>query len=217
MNTPYRTSPVHDQLKLLNASWCEINGMQSVFSISGDRVKAARLGIADLSFLSRFGVKGAGAAAWLEGQGISVPPRPNSWCPMLEGGLVARLGINEFLIEDSLHTKVADRLTEACQQPPAKVYPVLRQDAAIALCGEAVNELLLQTCNVNFRAMSLAERSLALTSIVGVALIVIPGEQAYRIWCDGTYGAYLWRTLLAIAQELGGGAVGAEVVKPLIG
>jgi sarcosine oxidase, subunit gamma len=166
---------------------------------------ARRLGIADLSFLTRFGVKGAGAAAWLEGQGISIPNRPNSWTPLQEGGLVARLGVSEYLIESS----IASKLAEACQNPPAKVYPVLRQDLAIALCGEAINELLLQTCNVNFQA--LPERSVILTSIIGVTVIVIPGE-IYRIWCDGTFGAYFWETLVAIAQELGGGVIGVKKV-----
>ena len=214
MKTPLRTSPIYDQLKQLNASWREINGMQAVFTIPGEDAKATRLGIADLSFLSRFGVKGAGAAAWLD-QSIPLPDRPNTWCPLPEGGLVARLGSSEFLVEDSLSNNVASRLAQ-CQQLPSKVYPVLRQDAAIALCGEAVNELLLQTCSINFRALSLAERPLVLTTMVGVSVIVIPGERAglplYRIWCDGTYGAYLWRTLVAIAEELGGGVIGAKNV-----
>lgn len=213
MNTPLRLSPNHDQLQQLNGTWREINRMPSLFTIANDAANAARLGIADLSFLTRFGVKGASSGAWLESQ-IPVPSRPNTWCSLPEGGIVARLGMNEFLIEDSLQSTVALQLGEACQQPPAKVYPVLRQDAAIALCGEAVNELLLQTCSFNFRAISLMEHPLILTSIVGVAVTIIPSERAtqqiYRIWCDGTYGVYLWQTLLAIAEELGGGAVGAE-------
>ena len=49
--------------------------------------------------------------------------------------------------------------------------------------------------------------------MVGIAVTVIDASSAhaapcYRIWCDGTYGAYLWDTLLEIAIELGGGAVG---------
>ena len=213
MNTPLRLSPNHDQLQPLNGTWREINRMPSLFTIADDAANAARLGIADLSFLTRFGVKGASSGAWLESQ-IQVPDRPNSWCSLPQGGIVARLGMNEFLIEDSLQSTVALQLGEACQQPPAKVYPVLRQDAAIALCGEAVNELLLQTCSFNFGAISLMEHPLILTTIVGVAVTIIPSERAtqqlYRIWCDGTYGVYLWQTLLAIAEELGGGAVGAQ-------
>ncbi len=212
MTTPLRISPLHDSLQLLLGTWREINRMPSLVTHIDESANAELLGIADLSCLTRFGVKGAGAAGWLE-QSIPVPDRPNTWCPLPEGGMVARLGRTEFLIEDSLHSTVAPRLAEACQQPPGAVYSVLRQDAAIALCGAAVNELLLQTCNFNFQAVSLVERRVVLTMIVGVSAIVIPaqrnGQPFYRIWCDGTFGAYVWSTLLAIAQELGGGAVGA--------
>jgi sarcosine oxidase subunit gamma len=32
----------------------------------------------------------------------------------------------------------------------------------------------------------------------------------YRIWCDPTFARYFWETLLEIAVELGGGAIGTE-------
>ena len=211
-----RFSPIHDSLQQLNGSWRHLNGMPALFSLTKDQANMAQLGIADLSFLTRCGIKGLGAAAWLSSQEISVPARPNTWCPLPMGGIVARLGANEFLIEDSLPSNVASWLIAVGQQFPAKVYPLLRQDAAIALCGAATNELLLQTCNINFRALSLAEHPVVMTSMVGVPVIVIPGERAgqpfYRIWCDGTWGIYLWETLLAIAEELGGGAIGAELL-----
>ena len=214
MTTPLRISPLHDSLQL-QGTWREINRMPSLADRVDESAIKEILGIADLSCLTRFGVKGANAAGWLA-QSIPMPDRPNTWCPLPEGGMVARLGRSEFLIEDSLHSTVASRLAKACQQLPGSVYPVLRQDAAIALCGAAVNELLLQTCSFNFRAASLVERPVILTMIVGVAAIVIPdrrnGQPFYRIWCDGTFGVYVWSTLLAIAQELGGGAIGAGLV-----
>ncbi len=207
--TPIRISPIHDQLQAVNGTWREINGMPTMTSID----KASdTLGMADLSFLDRFGVKGSGAAAWLEQQNVTVPDRPNSWRSLAQGGLIARLGLTEFLIEDSVNSSVVPRLTQACQHPPANVYPVLRQDLAIALCGSAIEDLLLQTCGVNFGALLLDQSPVVLTSIVGVSVTVIPGESVYRIWCDGTYGAYLWETLLAIAIELGGGIIGCETV-----
>lgn len=212
MKTPLRISSIFEPLQSLNGSWREINGMQTLVMLPGEKANAAHLGVVDLSFLTRFGVKGAGAAAWLA-QSIVVPDRPNTWCSLSTGGIVARLGRTEFLIEDSMH-QVAPQLAQACQSPPAKVYPVLRQDAAIALCGSAVNELLQQTCSINFRALRLSEHPVVLTSMIGVAVTVIPGERNgqpfYRLWCDGTFGVYVWQTLLAIAEELGGGAVGAE-------
>jgi sarcosine oxidase subunit gamma len=70
----------------------------------------------------------------------------------------------------------------------------------------------LQTCNVNFAALDLGAQELALTSMAGVSVLVIPQRAGsiplYRIWCDPSYGPYLYRTLLGIVEELGGGPVG---------
>ena len=206
-----RISPNHDRLQSINGTWRDINGMPSLVSIPGDEQTAAHLGIADLSFLTRFGVKGAAAAVWLEGQDIDLPDRANTWRSLSNGGIIARLGLTEFLIEDSLHSSFALRLAEACQSVPAKVYPVLRQDAAIVLCGTAIQDLLQQTCSVNFQALFLDEHPVILTLMVGVSVTVIPiSPDRYRIWCDGTFGGYLWETLVTIAQELDGGVVGAD-------
>ncbi|MDX2097796.1 MAG: hypothetical protein SFW36_08465, partial [Leptolyngbyaceae cyanobacterium bins.59] len=152
----------------------------------------------DVSFFPRFGVKGAGAAAWLQAQGIPVPDRPNTWIDSSEGDRVLRLGLTEFLIEG----KSALSLMAACQDPPAKVYPVLRQDGAFVLRGKGVNDLLSQTCSIHFRSLKLTDRPILLTSMVGVAVTALPGEEEYRIWSDGTLAPYLKRTLWEVANEL---------------
>ncbi|TYC59719.1 hypothetical protein ETQ85_09170 [Zoogloea oleivorans] len=170
----------------------------------------ARLGIADVSATARYGCKGPGTIAWLENLGLPVPPQPNSWLPLDGGGLIARLGFTEFLIEGP------DALIAPLASAPraAGVYPVLRQDAALILGGARLDELLRQTCNVNFRPLDPATRPVVLTSMVGVGVTVIPelrnGQPFVRVWCDGTYGHYLWETLLGIAVELGGGNVAAH-------
>jgi sarcosine oxidase subunit gamma len=207
---------MHDLLQSLDGTWRDLNGMPSLVKLPNEEAIAAHLGIADVSCLNRFGVKGTNAAHWLESQGVAVPDRPNTWNSLPDGAIIARVGLTEFFIEDSLRSQFASHLMENCQQPPAKVYPVLRQDAAIVLCGADVNELLLQTCSVNFRAVSLIERPIFITSMVGVAVTIIPGDRNgnpfYRLWCDGTFGAYLWRTLGAIVSEMGGRAIGIEEV-----
>ncbi len=176
--------------------------------------------MADLSCLIRFGVKGAGARAWLTDQNMLIPERPNTWLPLSNGGLIARLGLTEFLIEDSVSTSVVPLLAAACQTPPEAVYPVPRQDLAIALFGTAVPELLLQTCSVNFQTLDLSDRPVILTSMAGVTVTILPGERQsipfYRLWCDGTFGVYLWRTLKAIATELDGSVAGFDQIRRLI-
>jgi sarcosine oxidase, subunit gamma len=175
--------------------------------------------IADLSEQTQFGVKGSGAADWLRARSIPIPEGANRWQRLATGGIVARLGLTEFLITDPQNSQVALSLIEDCQLPPAKVYPVLRQDMAIAVSGSKVPDLMLQTCSFNFRALDLSQQPVILTTMVGVSVTVIPSLQAevplYRIWCDGTFGAYLWRTLLSITEELGGGAIAADFLLPL--
>jgi sarcosine oxidase subunit gamma len=214
MNTPLRLSPIYDLLQSLNGSWRDINGMPALLCLPNDPHHSSHLGIADLSFLTRFGVKGANAAEWLANQGLPIPDYPNTWHSLPEGGIIARLGLTEFLIEDSVSSAITPGLATACQSPPAKVYPVLRQDLALALVGNRANELLRQTCSFNFQALSPSDRPVVLTSMIGVAVTVIPGDRNgkpfYRIWCDGTFGTYFWQTLVEIATELGGGAIGTE-------
>ena len=166
----------------------------------------------------RAGVKGPGAAAWLAGLGLPTPDAPNQWLP-LEGGLIARLGITEFLIEGPASARcanvgtghardtVADRGHGPLLQSPGHgVYPVLRQDTMLVLQGTRLNDLLLETCSVNFLALDLATRPVLLTSIVGVGVTAIPGHDkglpTLQLWCDSTYGDWLLETLTEVASEL---------------
>ncbi|TCG08181.1 hypothetical protein BZM27_14135 [Paraburkholderia steynii] len=215
MNAPLRMSPVCDAWKTASAQWSVRENMRVEERVDGaDSTRAATLGIADVSFLFRTGFKGQGAAAWLQAQDIPVPQQPNSWAPLAGGGVVLRLGVSEYLIEDGLTQGSSARMAHL--ETPMHVYPVLHQDVALVLCGEAVHELLLQTCNVNFGALDLAARPVVLTSMAGVAVTVMPGARAgkpyYRVWADGTYGLYLWETLAGIAGELGGGPVGVAAI-----
>lgn len=211
--TPLRESPVHAAFAEHALQWGEVNQMRVALRFPGERpASLSRLAVGDLSCLRRTGVKGPGAAGWLSSQGIAVPQEPNTWAALPGGGLVARLGLSEYLLEDAPGGETAARLVAAA--PPARAYPVLRQDAAFALRGTALPELLAQTCAVNFRALDAARDPVALTMMAGVAVTLLPSEEGgvagCRVWCDGSYGIYLWRSLLGIAEELGGGAAGWE-------
>jgi sarcosine oxidase subunit gamma len=54
--------------------------------------------------------------------------------------------------------------------------------------------------------------------MVGVSVLALRdearGRRWLRIWCDGTFGPYLWETLLGIAREEGGAAVGFAKLFP---
>ena len=210
-----RSSPVHAQLAALLPQWDERRGMSVASRIAGDdAAKLNAVALADLSFLPRFGLKGPGAEQWLESRDIAVPARANTWASLPGAGVIARLGRSEFFLEDGAADDTVGTIRTALGSGAAGVYPVIRQDAGFALAGRRVNELLVQTCNVNFQDSG-AEVGLAvMTQMIGVSVLVIRTDSkrlpCYRLWCDPTFAPYFWETLSEIATDLGGGVIGAD-------
>lgn len=190
-----------------------INGMAIANRYSDPDVEsrhAVKLAICDVSCLSRFAIKGAAAANTLTAKGIELPSSANSWSRH-DATLIMRLGNTEFLLEDPIGIQQCKGLSEQLQSGDG-VHVVLRNDASFILSGELLDELLAQVCAINLSGPTLADNRLAMTSIAGVSVIVlrqeIAGRPLMRLWCDGTFGVYLWETLLEIIKELGGGPVG---------
>ena len=214
---PQRANPLFDSQNALVPRWTSVASMPVVSAFGpNDREISRIVGIGDASARRRTGFKGPGTAAWLQQQSVPIPAKPNQWVPVPAGGLVARLGRTEFLIEDARGDATC-ALLDAQPIPPG-VYPVLRQDAELVLTGSRANDLLLQTCSIDFATLDAAARPVVLTSMVGVGVTVLvevsEAARHYRIWCDGTYAAYLWTTLVDVARDLGGGPVGLEALEP---
>ncbi|GBG13466.1 uncharacterized protein NMK_1013 [Novimethylophilus kurashikiensis] len=180
---------------------------------NGDEESKRRqlIGIADISCLSRFGVKGPNAVQWLRAHKVDLPEERNSWVATSSGAVVLRLGNSEFLIEDSPTSSLAPSLAS---DPPKMfgVYTVRRSDASLVLSGSRVQELLAEVCTLDLSEKALGKNAVVMTQVAGISATVLRqslnGETVYRLWCDGTYGTYMWHTLVEIAEELGGGAVG---------
>ena len=156
--------------------------------------------LTDNSHLSRLGLKGPLAAAWLQERGLAIPDRANSWISPAPDGqdIVMRLGTAEFFLEQAEHSEQLRLLATELSKPVPGVYPVLREDRALVLHGAAADEVLAQVCNVNFSALR-HEREAVMTMMIGVAVIVAAQGNAarrhYRIWCDPSYGDYLLSSL----------------------
>ena len=70
------------------------------WSAEGTGPGAADLTMSDRSLVTaRWGCKGPAAPQWLAERGLPVPPEYNRYRPLATGGLVARLGVTEFIIE----------------------------------------------------------------------------------------------------------------------
>jgi sarcosine oxidase subunit gamma len=124
--------------------------------------------------------------------------------------LVARLGASEFFLEDGAGGTALERMSGSLDQPRPGVYPVIREDWAFLLGGEGVHEALVQVCNVNFAALPLDSHPVIMTLMMGVAVLVVPQKEQYRIWCDPTFGPYMSESLGAVVIECGGSYRGAS-------
>ena len=156
-----------------------------------------------------FGLKGPSAAEALEQRGFSVPVRPNSWSPLRMGerdgssNVIARLGSAEFFVAEDGEAPGAAAL-EADELPGT--YPVLREDFGLIVGGSRVDDVLAQVCNVNLATLP-QPKTVVLTLMIGVGVLVLPqlseGDgPIYRIWCDPSFGTYLWNELEEIVQKI---------------
>lgn len=199
----------------------EVNGMETALSFAAADVEATRsqtLSICDVSNLNRFGVKGPHAADWLTAAGITLPEGTNSWTPQDNGSLVMRLGNSEFLLEDRPENDLAQTLNDTAADMDG-VHKVLRNDAAFIVSGELTPALFSEVCAIDLEGDTLENNRLVMTVIAGVSATLLKqelnGQSVYRIWCDGTFGPYLWKTLLTIIEEQGGGPIGFNFYYPL--
>jgi sarcosine oxidase subunit gamma len=231
---PTRLSPVHDLLEHLHPRWGILDGMPIALTFGGrtleqERSLARTLGLCDVSALPRLVIKGPGAASFLEERAVApeLPAEIFHVLPFKSGGLIARTGRAEFFLEaapgDSGPRDIIAHLTESLlSSPPPGVYPAPRQDASFLLSGDSVPALFRHTCGYEFRPPGFSRglcqdhaTVIVMTRVVGVSTWVlhhtINGNTVYQLWADGTYGPYLWETLLKITRELGGDAVGLSV------
>lgn len=218
MSLPVRTSPLADVQVAQAARWIDLENMPSVAAFEREAAEALDVvAIGDLSHRRRIGVKGPGAAAALAALGLATPAQPNSWCRTADA-IVARLGLTEYLIEDSAGGDAVSRVQAL--PDTAGVYPVPRFDAELVVAGPQAVDLFRQTCAVDLSTLDAAGGALALTSMVGVgvtvAAVMTPAGVTYRIWCDGTYGGYLWQTLCEVAEDMGGGWIGYETLARVV-
>jgi len=214
-----RTNPFDTVLRERPLEWTECEDMPTPQRFDGaDLARGRLLGLIDQSWRRRAGCKGPACASLLAECGLPMPDLPNSFVETAEGGLVCRLGRSEFLVENGSGESLLARLGSL--EGLSGVYPVLRQDGSLLLTGSRIEDLLLQTCSLDFARLAATPGQLVLTTMVGVGVTALwlraagPLEgPALRLWFDGTYGDYMWSTLAEIAGELGGGPVGLAATR----
>ena len=163
-----------------------------------------------MSAFPRIGIKGRGGEPWLLKHGIAVPNKIYGHADLASGdGLILRTGTSELFIEDGISGDVISRLWAEADSALVDVYRFHRQDAAMLLSGERAWEVLAESCGYNFRE---PDADLVFSRVAGVSCCILrkdhDGMPLFHIWCDGSFGDYLWEQLHEITREHGGKAVG---------
>jgi glycine cleavage system aminomethyltransferase T len=216
-------SPLHFDIFKENprAKWVDFHGMPVALRLDDPAEEtqfAQTVALADASFLSRIVLKGPGAEPYLQSLGVPIPQGILKVAPLENGGLIARTGGSEFFLESGIVGWPSQAAADGLGSPSYKdgVYPVLRQDASLIISGSRAGELFRHVSSYDF--ITEPHHDLVFTPIAGVSCSVLRqtmnGFPAFRLWTDGTYGLYIWHTLLGVAKELGGGAVGTAVFFP---
>jgi sarcosine oxidase, subunit gamma len=156
-----------------------------------------------------WGVKGPQAAQWLEHHDVQAPIAANSWSALERGaGIILRLGAHEFFLEEpaAARPSYCGVLAEELQIHTPGVYPMPREDRAMQLSGAGAHAALSEAGSYDFAGLALAAQPVLMTSLLGVAVILIAQPAAagciYRIWCDPSHGGSLQAGLQAIAADL---------------
>ena len=207
-----RHGPIEPPLNQARARWEDLFGAQVTVHF-GDPETESRvsrdLGLCDLSFLPKLGVKGPGAEGWLNEMGLPAPDQVYHLERFDQDALIARVDRHEFFLEDNLGSDRVREISQALGRGGPNLFRVERQDASFFLSGGRALAVLAQTCSYNFEER---EEELVMTRVAVVACSVLPvrmgGLDGFRIWTSPSQGRYLWQSLLAIVRDLGGSRVG---------
>lgn len=214
-----RQSPIHNRLESRGAVWHAVN--ETLFPVrlsddSADQANAAALGICDVSGLHKFGLKGRDAERQLSSEGFSIPAAVYDSTSLEDGGLIIRIGKNEFFLEDGSRNRTVAAFRERFEPAEGDVFQVEHQEATFVLTGTRLGNVLAQTCGIDFREA--APLRFVFTRIAGVSCGMLPNITAKlptcRLWVDPGYALYLWDTLVEIIGSLDGDIVGAGCIYP---
>lgn len=153
----------------------------------------------------RWGVKGPGAATWLQQCGIAVPAGPNSVIHWY-GGRCLRLGLSEFLIEQD--DFAAAPLLPDDAPADCDAWVLLRSDRSVLLAGHPWPAALAQGCSFNFERLRAEPYLVVMTLFAGIGVTFVrePSDTdaplSLRLWCDASHATYLDQCLQQIAAPL---------------
>jgi sarcosine oxidase subunit gamma len=192
----------------------------------GDEVALARrMGLADLSPLSRTGFKGRDTPDWLVTQHVAIPDEPGLARRQGDDALVLRLSADEHVIVSDLHarTELPARLEASWQLSTGRMcYHMPRAESYcwFAITGEYAAAMLAKVCGIDLRVDKFDEGRITQTSLARINAVIVRNDldtmPAFYVLADSASADYLWPCLVDAMQEFEGGIVGLAALRALV-
>ena len=167
--------------------------------VTGDLV------ISDLSLSARRGVRGSGAADYLQEQGFLVPDTPNRLCDSGSGHWVMALSQREFWLLCPRQSAQASFPGGAALAPNAWPLYCQHSHAWLVLSGQPMAKCMAKLCGVDLCPTTLPVGHVAQTQVARVGAIVAHhpwhSASALSLFVDQSYAAYLWEVLADAMEE----------------
>ena len=194
-------------------------------SLPGDTATARQLGLVDLCGLTKTGVKGPGAPAWLQQKRFQLPAEPNLAVLQPNGVLVARLSFDEFLILGDLKGQSSAffdpediRLLDSA--PQAYLLPRGDSHCWLGVVGAQASKMLVKLCAIDLGSGQFPDFVIAQTIIADISVIVIRHDlgltPCFYLLADIASTEYLWEVLLDAMLEFVGGGGGLAALHTLL-
>ena len=221
---------VYHKLTSLNPKWSEQNGyiVASSFKDSDTEISTAqRLALCDFNHLQRIGLKGIGTCEWLKSQNIIVPEKLNH-AVIYDNYVIARLGVNEVFIIDSLKyqtnitTKIEDQWHQDTSQKTKMcgfIIPLQHSHACFSITGKYAYKMFSKLCSVDLRVKIFANHMIVQTLLAHLSVIIIRHDlkslNHYFLLCESASAEYCWDCLLDAMHEFNGKIIGTDTLKAL--
>ena len=131
--------------------------------------RRAEAALTDLTPVARFGVKGAGSAAWLAANGVALPP-VNRLCEH-DGLRILRLGTEDFvLLGEAAEHRLAAWVARWEGSAGARGYRSWREEgwAWLRVTGAGAGDVLARLCAIDLRPAHFASDAIAQTRVAGI-------------------------------------------------
>ena len=225
---PLRYSQQYYKCTSYEDNCIEINGYAVIANIDDAYIEAdnaKNLALSDVSHLARIGIKNYSKDLEIQKLIQNIPNKINT-ANNLQGSLVAKLGMDELLILNTIESNsdlpllvTNSHFSETIYSGSACFFPRQDSNTCFVLTGKYVPDILAKLCAFDLRDKNFKNLQVSQTIVARISAIIIRNDLShcccFYLLIDSAYSSYLWDVLIDAMEEYSGAVIGVESLKLL--